>query len=262
MAAKAGRIDGVALGVKVGTYWPGNAAEGLPAHASTVLLLDGATGIPIAIVGASHLTALRTAAADAVAVDALARPDATALALVGAGHQAFHDAVAIARVRTPTSVAVWGRRPDQVVAMVVRLLDAGLPARPADLEEAVSGADIVCTVTSSHEPLIRVEWVQPGTHISAMGADAAGKQELEVGLIRAARCVVDVAAQAVTIGELQHAAAAGVLDVASLVSLGDVLAGREQGRRSADEITVFDSSGTAVQDLAVCELARRALERR
>jgi ornithine cyclodeaminase len=174
VAVKSARLDGIALGVKVGTYWPDNVTRGEVAHASTVLLLDDATGFPLAVVGASHLTALRTAAVDAVAVDALAPRTASTLAVVGTGHQAFYDALAISRVRELADVAVWGRRADRAEALVDRLVEEGLPARVADsLAEATKGATILTTVTSAHEPLLDLETVGS---VAALAYERSGER--------------------------------------------------------------------------------------
>jgi ornithine cyclodeaminase len=257
-SVKSGRIDGVGPGVKIGTYWPGNVGRGQVAHASTVLLIDDSTGFPVAVVGASHLTALRTAAVDAVAVDALAPADAGSLTVIGTGHQAFYDAVAISRVRTLTRVAVWGRNPARASELARRLRDEpGLPAQALDLDAALDGAQIVTTVTSSRAPLATPDQLRSVTHISAMGADSPGKQELDIDVVVASRCFADLTDQASTIGELQHAVAAGRLAAPEITPIGAVLTGRAPGRQRADERTLFDSSGTAIQDLASCHLALR-----
>lgn len=254
-AAKSGRIDGLALGIKIGTYWPGNVEQNLDAHASTVLLLDDETGFPLAVVGASHLTALRTAAADAVAVDVLARESASRLLIIGTGHQAYYDAIGIARVRKLSEIMVWGRNSGRAAELAGRLSEAGLPASATALEAGIERAEIISTVTSSDTPLVSAAIVRPGTHISAMGADSPGKAEIDIELISSARCFADVVEQALTIGELQHAFAAGVIARASITSIGDVLSGDASGRESDEQITIFDSSGVAIQDLAVCARA-------
>jgi len=254
-AVKSGRV-GSALGVKVGSYWPGNAGRGSEAHASTVLLLDDDTGYPRALIGASHLTALRTAAVDAVAVDALARGDATRLVVVGTGHQSHWDALAIARVRGLDHVSVWGRDADAAERRAGQLRDAGLPAEAVpDLTRALAGADIVTTVTSSDRPLFDRSQLAPGVHVSAMGADAPGKQELDPAVLDEALLVADLPEQALRIGEFRHAAREGRIGPEDLVPLGAVLCGDHPGREDQLRRTVFDSSGTALQDLAVCTLA-------
>lgn len=253
--AKLGR-DGASgvPGLKVGTYWPGNRARGLVSHGSTTLLLDPATGFPAALVAASHLTALRTAASDAVAVRALARPDATVLAIIGSGHQAWFEAVAVAAVRPLTRILVAGRNAEGAAALAARLRAAGLPAEASAPEAAVRAADIVVTVTPSQAPLVAAGWVRPGTHISAMGADEPVKAELDPALFARARLFADLPEQSARIGEFSQAVAAGILDANAITGIGDVLRGAS-GRTGATDVTIFDSSGTALQDLAVALLA-------
>jgi ornithine cyclodeaminase len=259
-AIKAGRSDTGTIGCKIGTYWPHNLERGLEAHASTVLLLDPQTGHPLAVIRASYLTALRTAAADAIGVRHLARPDASRLALVGSGHQAWFDLQAIGLVRALQDIRVWNRNPERAREFAARACAAGYPARPLALQNALDGADIVVTATAAIGPLFAPEWVSPGAHISAMGADAPGKQELPTELLARARVFVDVIAQSVTIGECQSAYRAGLLDCARLTTLGAVIRGEAPGRSSPDELTVFDSSGTAIQDLSVCARAVAGLQ--
>lgn len=239
-------------GLKVGSYWPGNRARGIGNHGSTTLLLDDETGLPRAIVAATHLTALRTAASDALAVKHLARPDASVLAVVGAGHQAYWDARAIAEVRRLEQVLVCGRRPEALEALAERLRRDGLSALALDLPEALSRADIICTVTAAREPLFPASWVRPGVHVSAMGADGPGKRELDPSLAETASLWADLPSQSVVMGEFQHLGPAGATRVQPI---GGVASGRLPGRRSTDEITVYDSSGVALQDLAICAFA-------
>jgi len=242
-------------GLKVGSYWPGNRARSIGNHGSTTLLLDDETGLPAALVASTHLTALRTAAADAVAVKHLARPDAKVLGLIGTGHQAYFDALAIATVRPLTEVLVWGRDPASSGRLADRLTAVGLPARAVPLTRAVREADIISTVTASQTAFPELRDVGRGVHISAMGADGPGKQELPLELVQHAALFADDALQATTIGEFQHAFAVGLIDVASVRSLGGVIAGRTPGRASRDEVTIFDSSGLALQDLTLAAFA-------
>ncbi|MBN8842057.1 MAG: ornithine cyclodeaminase family protein [Sphingomonadales bacterium] len=236
-------------GLKVGSYWPGNAARGLPNHGSTTLLLDDATGFPIALVAATYLNALRTAASDAVAVEALARPDASVLALFGTGNQVFHEALAIAHVRSLSHIFVCGRSPDKAAELVSRLREADLPADVSSASEALARADIVVTATASREPLFEDRDIRPGTHVSAMGADGPGKQELPPSLARRAGLYADTLEQCFTIGEFQYLAATAEQE--RVATIGAVLNGRAEGRTSDEQITIYDSSGIALQDIAV-----------
>ena len=239
-------------GLKVGSYWPRNVERGLGNHASTTLLLDDDTGAPRALVAATHLTALRTAASDAVAVKYLARKDASVLAVVGAGHQAYWDALAVAEVRKLEQVLVWAREASAAEALAARLRTAGLPAQASDLWPALARADIVSTATASRSALFAAGDVRPGTHLSAMGADGVGKQELDPALLLGASLWADLPTQSIVIGEFQRlpaALAGGVQPIGGLIS------GRLPGRCGDEEITIYDSSGVALQDLAICALA-------
>lgn len=221
-AIKSGVIgDRELAGLKLGTYWPGNRAAGLPSHGSTTLLMDIATGFPRALVSASGLTAIRTAAADAVAVKYLARADATVLGIVGAGHQAWFDLLAIRQVRAITRVLVWNRDPERAATFAGRVFAAlGIEAAAAGLEDTARAADILVTATAARAPLVQARWVRPGTHISAMGADAPGKQELDMGLVASARLVSDIVGQSLTIGEFAAAAHAGLIRAEDISTLG------------------------------------------
>lgn len=245
------------LGFKVGSYWPDNVAAGLLPHASTTVLLDPATGFPLALIAASHLTTMRTAAADAVAVKYLARSDASVLAVVGTGHQALWDVLAIARVRSLSQVLVVGRDPGRLATFVQTLRSKGFTARAADIEDAVQRADIVVTATPARTPVLESEWITPGTHVSAMGADSPGKQELPLDLLRRAALFCDIRAQAVSIGEFQTGVHEGLIAPDDIIPIGLVISGDAQGRTDPAAITIFDSSGMALQDLAVCSLALR-----
>lgn len=254
-AIKSGVIGDKGLaGLKLGTYWPANRAAGLPSHGSTTLLVDVATGFPRAVVAATGLTAIRTAAADAVAVKYLARADATTLGIVGAGHQAWFDLLAIRLVRSITRVLVWTRDTERAATFAGRVRkELGIDAAAADLEETVRAADILVTATAAREALVQAHWVRSGTHISAMGADAPGKQELDTGLVALAWLAADIVSQSLTIGEFATAARAGLIGADDVTSLGAILLGRSKPIPPG-AVTIFDSSGTALQDLAVAGL--------
>jgi alanine dehydrogenase len=241
------------FGFKLGSYWPTNAALGLPGHGSTTILFDPETGFPMAIIGAKHISAIRTAALDAIAIRQLSRPDSQTLAIVGCGYQAWHEYLAARAVRPIDRVLVWGRNPDSAAAFAHRVFrEHGIAAEAAALETAVASADIVITATPSSIPLVEKAWVRPGTHISAMGADTKGKQELTVDLVGNATLYADIVEQSVTIGEFKAAFAAGLIGREAITPIGKVMSGPMQARTS-DDITIFDSSGTAFQDLVIAK---------
>ncbi|WP_149587811.1 iminosuccinate reductase BhcD [Tabrizicola flagellatus] len=249
------------LGVKAGGYFPGNAEKGLINHQSSVFLFDPDTGRPVAMVGGNLLTALRTAAASAIAIDRLARPEAEVLGMVGAGHQAGFQLRAAARVRRFRRVIAWNPHPEMLPRLGAVAAELGLPFEAVPLER-MREADVVITITSSPAASLMAAHVSPGTHLSCMGTDTRGKQEVEPALVSGASVFTDEVAQSVTIGEAQHAVTAGLIDAASITPLGDVLIGAHAGRRSASEITLFDGTGVGLQDLAVAAVAvDRARER-
>ena len=253
--------SGHMLGVKAGGYFPGNAAKGIINHQSTVFLFDPDTGQPTAMVGGGLLTALRTAAASAISIDRLARKDARVLGMVGAGHQAGFQLRAAARVREFQKVIAWNLHPDMLPKLGAIAAELGLPFEAVPLERMVE-ADVIVTITSSPAASLMAAHVSPGTHLACMGTDTKGKQEVEAGLVAGASVFADEVAQSVSIGEAQHAVADGSLDATAITPLGEVLVGRHPGRRSAEEITLFDGTGVGLQDLAVAAVAvRRAVER-
>jgi len=249
------------LGVKAGGYFPGNAARGITNHQSAVYLFDPETGVPLAMVGGNLLTALRTAAASALSIDRLARRDARVLGILGAGHQAQFQLRAAARVRAFDRVIAWNRTPEKLAGLRAVAADLGLPFEAVSPDRLGAEADVIVTITSSDRFSLCDAQVRPGTHLACMGTDTIGKQEVEPTLLARAALFTDEPAQSVSLGEAQHAVAAGLVAAASIVPLGDVLTGRHPGRRSDGEITLYDGTGVGLQDLAVAAVAlRRAQE--
>lgn len=252
---------GAMLGVKAGGYFPGNADKGMINHQSSVFLFDPETGKPQAMVGGNLLTALRTAAASAISIDRLARKDARVLGIVGAGHQAGFQLRAAAKVRRFERVIAWNLHPEMLPKLGAVAAELGLPFEAVDLPR-LREADVIITITSSPAASLMAAHVSPGTHLACMGTDTKGKQEVDPALVASARVFTDEVAQSISIGEAQHAVAAGTLDARAIIPLGDVLIGRDPGRRSPDEITLFDGTGVGLQDLAVAAVAvTRARER-
>lgn len=250
-SVKSGATADIA-GLKVGSYWPGNAERGLPRHNSLILLFDQERGRIGAAIEAGKVNAYRTAAADAAAAEVLARPDARTLAIFGAGHQAAFECAAIRRVRPIEHILVVARDAGRGEAFAGQLArDLGLDAEACDARTACMEADIIVTATPARAPLFDAEWVRPGTHVASMGSDARGKQELPPALLMRAALFCDLPEQSVRIGEFQHIADEVAGGRAALTAIGDVLAGRSVGRPDGDAITVFDSSGIALQDLCI-----------
>jgi alanine dehydrogenase len=237
---------------------------GLPTIQGLVVLADAENGSPLAVIESGSVTALRTAGATGVAARYLARPDSRTATIVGCGIQGELQLAAVAAV-LPLE-RVWlvdtdhARAEDMAARATARL---GIKAEAAkDLRRALADSDVCVTCTPSRRALVAAADVHPGMFLAAVGADAHGKQELEPALVAGSTVVVDVLAQCVEIGELQHAVAAALMTPTDVhAELSDVVAGRRPGRTRADEVTIFDSSGTALQDvaaaLAVYEKARR-----
>ena len=206
------------------------------------------------MVDAGEVTAVRTAAASAVATDALARKDSRRLAILGYGLQAETHALAISKVRDLASIVVWGRSPERAHAFAQQMeSEMSVPVTAAaNVREAVTEADIICTVTAAAEPILRGEWVRPGTHVNLVGSSHAGPVEVDSDLVVRSRFVADSREGVLRQGaEFLRAKEAGLItDEHVVAEIGQVLAGDIEGRRSEDEITVYKSLGHVVQDLA------------
>jgi len=249
-----GMGSGRCFGAKLISVYPENFAKGVQSHQGVVVLFDPENGAPVCTVHAGEITAIRTAAASAVATDALARKDARRLALLGYGEQAGTHARAISLVRALEEIVVWGRSVERAREFAARMsAELGLRVWAVDgVQEAVAEADVVCTVTSAAEPILLGEWVRPGTHVNVVGSSFAGPAEVDNELVRRSRFFVDSREGVLAQGaEFLRAKAAGVVGNGHIVAeIGEVLAGDVVGRRSAEEVTVYKSLGHVVQDLA------------
>jgi ornithine cyclodeaminase len=256
--------SGGSIGVKLVTVFPGNAAQGRAAVHASYALFDGATGVQLAVLDGTELTRRRTAAASALAARHLARPDACRLLMVGTGALAPHIIESHAVVRPITSVRVWGRRKDRAQEIARCYAERFDAAAADDLEAAVRWADIISCATLADSPLVRGAWLHAGQHLDLIGSFAPHMREADDDALLRAGIYVDTRAGALAeSGELVQAIANGVITAAGIRGeLRDLALGSVAGRRSAEEITLFKSVGTAIEDLAAAELALRGTARR
>jgi ornithine cyclodeaminase/alanine dehydrogenase-like protein (mu-crystallin family) len=260
-----GSMDAGPFGAKLISIFP-DCAPGAPSHQGVLVLFDPATGAPACLIEAGELTAIRTAAASAAATDALARPDASRLAIIGTGEQAWRHIEAISHVRLLSEVMIWGRSAEKSEALSTRTRDKlGISAKSvAGVEAAVADADMTCTVTAAAEPILFGRWIRPGTHLNVVGSGRAGPSEIDSGLVACSRFFADHRESVLRQGaEFLDAKAEGLIGDDHIAGeIGEVFAGTVEGRRSTDEITLYKSLGNIVQDLAAgWHLHQAALER-
>jgi len=254
-----------ALGMKAVSVFPGNASRGIDTHQGAVLLFEADTGRLSALMDGATITAIRTAAVSGVATDLLARQDATDLAILGAGVQARTHLEAIVAVRPVRRVRVWSRNPEHAASLVSEAAgryDASLEAMPT-AEAAVRNADIVATVTASPEPVLQRSWLKDGAHINAVGSSIPTTREIDTATMVAATLFVDRRESALNeAGDVLIPMREGAFTADHIqAELGDVIIGKNRGRRSPGELTLFKSLGLAVEDVASAAfIARRARE--
>lgn len=262
---KSGNLDGAGVfGLKVVSWYAGNPAQGLPALHGTSLLFDLATGAPKALLNAGPITDYRTGAAGALGIKYLARRDARRLLMVGCGALAPYliGAALLARpdleqiqIVNPHAPAHAEQRLVGITQTVRELLECSGAALACpisaswNIEQAVKESDIILTATPSYQPMIRAEWVRPGTHFSCVGSDMAGKQEIASDVFAGARVFCDDVGQCLSVGECEKPHQEGLLETPN-GEIGAVINGRLTGRVSDRDITIFDSTGIALQDLA------------
>lgn len=248
--------------VKIASGFYDNPKRGLPSSNGMVIAISAVTGAIVAILNdEGWLTNLRTGIGGAVATFALCRPDSEIFAVLGTGTQArFQIRAAAAMAKRPVQFLVWGRSVDRAREVVAEFAGSGIEVSLApDLEEACRSADVIIATTPSTTPFVASEWITPGTHVTAVGADAPGKQELDPALIaRADLLVCDLASQCLDHGEFAVAFREGLFRPEDCIELGAILNGSRPGRTSSEAITIADLTGLATQDIAI---ARTALER-
>ena len=242
-------------GVKIVNVHPGNRAAGLPTVMALTVIIDVETGIPKALINATRLTDMRTGAAGAIAAKYLAPKREVVLGVIGSGRQAEAQVRAISRELVITEIRVWSRDEKNALALAEQFGDLSASATPI---EKACDADVVVTTTPSRKPIVMHEWIHDGTHINAIGADAPGKEELDPLILKRAKVFVDDRPQAIHSGEINVPIAKGLFHAHDIAgTLGEVVVG-VKGRRRPDEVTVFDSTGLAIQDLAIAGLAMAA----
>ena len=261
---KSGSMDGAGVfGMKLVSAFYGNDAYGLPRLMGTILVFDRKTGSLKSMMDGTLITNMRTGAAGAVGVKYLARPDSETLLLLGTGAQAGPLTRATLRVMPGIKhiIAANVHTPGRTEAFCEGLREEygpGIEVTAVDtmegLEEAVKSADIILTATPSKEALIQADWVRPGTHLSCIGSDMEGKQELDVKLTAAAKAFCDDLGQVVSVGECEKAVKQGLLRPEDITEIGDVILGKAPGRTSDEDITIFDSTGIGLQDLMTASM--------
>ncbi|HEX6307179.1 MAG TPA: ornithine cyclodeaminase family protein [Longimicrobiales bacterium] len=251
-----------ALAVKLISVFERNAERSQPTHQGLIVVFDPDTGTPALLLDAAAVTAIRTAAVSAVATRELALPGADVLAIVGTGVQARSHITAIALVRPIREIRIWGRNAGHARRLADEVHDAAAAVTVcATAAEAAAGAGIICTVTSARKPVLRGEWVAPGTHVNAIGASLPTAREVDSALAADARVFVDSIDAALTEpGDLLIPLREGVTNSNHWLPLGAVLNGHARGRRTAAEITLFKSVGLAIEDAAAAaHIARRII---
>ena len=246
LAAMPGYVPGLGLAAKLVSVYPGNDGAVAPSHQAVVVAFDEATGTPTALVSGSYLTAMRTAMTSALAARVLAGPGALTLAVLGAGVQGAAHLIALSHLLPVGEAVIASRNPGRAAELAARHPGA---RAVASFEEAAREADVVCCCTDATSPVLEDGWIRAGAHVSSVGSGA----ELPDGLVRRGRVVVE--SRDATAPPPTGAVELQGIDPASLTLLGDVLAGRAPGRRSPDEVTVFKSTGHAVEDVAACAVA-------
>lgn len=277
MDIKSGWIKGADIfGLKLVSWFGENEAKGLPALIGTILVVDAKTGVPIGLLDGAHITGMRTGAAGALGAKYLARPDAEQLLMVGAGHIApFQIAAALLLLDSIKTVRIYSPRSSEKARTLVSKIrgilenEFGMAVKKEitfeaveDIQQATAESDIIMTATPAKSPIIKKEWVKPGTHFSCIGADMSDKEEIDPEIFRDARVFTDDTKQCINVGEIEIPIKKGILAESQIAGeIGDIIIGKTVGRESADQITVFDATGTALLDLITAKSALEAAEK-
>jgi len=280
MDIKSGHLKGDAniFGLKLVSWFGENSKKGFPEVIGTIMIFDGKTGIPLGILSGEHMTGMRTGSAGAIGVKYLARKDSENLLMVGAGHQAFFQVAAnltvldqikkvmvydpidyklavdfCHKIKEKLNEEILSKYKDDEI--LVKKYDIDFVATD-DIEKSTSKADVIVTATPSRKPIIKKEWVKKGTHFSCIGSDMEGKQEIDENIFSKARIFVDDFEQASNVGETETPIKKGIIKKEDIAGeIGEVIMGTKSGRLSDDEITIFDSTGIAHQDLLTATYA-------
>ncbi|MCL1809674.1 MAG: ornithine cyclodeaminase family protein [Clostridiales bacterium] len=288
MDIKSGLLEEAGIfGLKLVSWFSGNASIGMPLLTGTVMVFDISTGKPLGLLSAEHLTGMRTGAAGAIGAKRLARQDSENLLMVGAGHQAKYqiaaslialDNIKKVRICDPLDNANAASFAAKIKSVLTGSFLSGYDTASEDyraiaekfnilfeavenMQSAVEDSDVIITATPSHKPLIQCDWVREGTHFSCIGADMTGKQEIDERIFSRAKVFVDDVEQALNVGECEIPVKKGVMAKESIIGeIGDLICGIKEGRSSDNDITVFDSTGIALQDLMVASRALKSAE--
>lgn len=254
------------IGTKIASGYYDNHKLGLPPGVAVIVLMDMKTSMPVAIMDGTYITAYRTGAAGAVAASVLARKDSRTVGVIGTGTQGRMQIHALREIFELEEIRAWDIDEKGAKKYSNEMRESlGIQVTSStDLKEVVSGADIVVSVTPSRKPLVKLDWIDEGMHINAIGADGPGKQELEPSIVaKADKVVVDSLSQCRRIGEIQHALGQGLISEDSIhAEIGQILIGEKAGRESEKEITLFDSTGLAAQDIAAAYVVYREAKER
>lgn len=249
-------------GTKLVNVHPKNPEKKLPTVMATIILNDPKTGVPLALMDGTWITALRTGAASAVATKYLAKKEAKTLGVVGAGFQAITQIAAISKVRKLKEILVYDIKKEAVERLAKILAKEKIKIKNGELKE-VCQKEILVTATPAREPIVKKEWILPGTHINAIGADAKGKEELDPEILKNAKIVVDCWEQASHSGEINVPLREGLITKEMIYGeLGEIVTGKKTGRENENEITIFDSTGLAIQDLYTANLVYNLAKKR